>query len=78
MNFTLLFSLCAHSVKENFKSTHFHRDSGSEYLHAFAKFLKAEYMNKSVQDIFRMVEAAMMVSSTVHYVSLRCKISFSY
>ena len=32
------------------------QESGSEYLQAFAKFLKAEYMNKSVQDIFDMVD----------------------
>ena len=34
---------------------------GSKYLQSLAKFLKAEYMNKSMQDIFRVVDAVIKV-----------------
>ena len=35
--------------------------SGSEYLQAFAKYLKEEYMSKSVSEIFMMVDKLMEV-----------------
>ena len=36
---------------------------GSDYLQAFAKYLKEEYMNKSVTEIFIMVDKLMEVRS---------------
>ena len=37
-------------------------ESGSKYLQTLAEFLKAEYKNKCVQDIFGMVDAIIKVS----------------
>ena len=36
-------------------------ESGSQYVQAFAKFLKTEFTNKSVQDIFAIVDANIKV-----------------
>ena len=50
---------------------------GNEYLQSMAKFLKTEYMNKFVQDIFRMVDAVIKVifSRIVVRDSMKSKVS---
>ena len=37
-------------------------ECGSEYLQTFAKVLKTEFLNKSIQDIFTMVDTDIKVS----------------
>ena len=50
---------------------------GSEYLQSFAKFLKAECMNKSVQDIFGMVDSVMKVSFSRNGYSMKFRVAIT-
>ena len=43
------------------------KESGPEYLKEFSKFLKEEFKNKSVQDIFSLAKAVIKVTTFIRF-----------